>query len=198
VVVPPPVEPGPVVDLTPRPPEDTYVATPGLSPQRRSGQADDGECGFLAQRVRITDCEHQCGKAHQLTSCVFDFRKCQIEARSSTQPQRERDLCDLDVGAVPDKRRDFNVDLAALRRRLRRSRRVTQLPRARQVEHAAHRVNRSTRLEVQPLVFAADPAAYPCRRALSEPTVQARSGWAMAAAVGSGGASDADLAATVG
>lgn len=95
VVVPPPVEPGPVVDLTPRPPEDTYVATPGLSPQRRSGQADDGECGFLAQRIRITDCEHQCGKAHQLTSCVFDFRKCQIEARSSTQPQRERDLCDL-------------------------------------------------------------------------------------------------------
>jgi len=71
------------------------VATPGLSPQRRSGQADDGECGFLAQRIRITDCEHQCGKAHQLTSCVFDFRKCQIEARSSTQPQRERDLCDL-------------------------------------------------------------------------------------------------------
>ena len=49
----------------------------------------------MAQRVRITDCEHQCGKALSLMPCVMDFRKCAIEARYSDKSERDRALCEL-------------------------------------------------------------------------------------------------------
>lgn len=78
--------------------ENTFMATPGLTPQRRPlarGDSDDGECSADAQQARYADCEHQCGRALELSTCLFTFRKCHINARGSAQPQKEHDACDL-------------------------------------------------------------------------------------------------------
>jgi hypothetical protein len=73
-------------------------SSPAPTPIRRStgrGDGDDGECSTDAQQSRYADCEHQCGRALELSSCLFTFRKCHIEARAATQAQKEREACDL-------------------------------------------------------------------------------------------------------
>ena len=74
------------------------MPTPGLTPQRRPlarGDGDEGECSAEAHQARFADCEHQCGRALELHTCLFDFRQCHINARGAALPQKEHDACDL-------------------------------------------------------------------------------------------------------
>lgn len=72
------------------------VSSGTLTPSRTPlGQPEVHECSADAQQARFADCEHQCGRALELSACLFDFRKCHINARQSAQPQKERDACDL-------------------------------------------------------------------------------------------------------
>ncbi len=66
-----------------------------LSPSRPAAPIEVNECSAEAQQARFADCEHQCGRALDLATCLFDFRKCHIAARSAPLPQKERDACDL-------------------------------------------------------------------------------------------------------
>jgi hypothetical protein len=88
-----PVAPAP--GMAPRP--DEFVMTPGvlLAPRPTDAQPADGDCSLENQQSRVRDCEHQCGKALALMPCVLDFRKCAIEARYSSAPDKDRALCDL-------------------------------------------------------------------------------------------------------
>ncbi len=96
-----PVTPPAVVSEPERQPaasDETFNATPGLTPQRRPLSRSDnesGECSSEAQQARFADCEHQCGRALELSACLFTFRKCHINARGTALPQKERDACDL-------------------------------------------------------------------------------------------------------
>lgn len=69
--------------------------TLSLAPSRPAAPIEINECSAEAQQARFADCEHQCGRALQLSSCLFEFRKCHIAARSAPLPQKERDACDL-------------------------------------------------------------------------------------------------------
>lgn len=79
--------------------EGSFAATPGLglTPQRRplAGSDSDAECSADSQQARFADCEHQCGRALELSACLFAFRKCHINARGTALPQKERESCDL-------------------------------------------------------------------------------------------------------
>ncbi len=80
---------------TVEPPTVTQPA-PSLTPSRTPlSQPEVSECSAESQQARFADCEHQCGRALELSTCLFDFRKCHIAARGSAQPQKERDACDL-------------------------------------------------------------------------------------------------------
>lgn len=69
---------------------------PSLTPSRMPlAQTEVNECSAEAQQARFSDCEHQCGRALDMSACLFEFRKCHLAARSATQPQKERDACDL-------------------------------------------------------------------------------------------------------
>lgn len=77
--------------------DGSFAATPGLTPQRRplAGSEGELECSAESQQARFADCEHQCGRALELSACLFAFRKCHINARSAPMPQKERESCDL-------------------------------------------------------------------------------------------------------
>ena len=86
-------------EAPPRTVQEAPVATPpapSLTPSRAPlALPEVNECSADAQQARFADCEHQCGRALELSACLFDFRKCHIAARGSAQPQKERDACDL-------------------------------------------------------------------------------------------------------
>jgi hypothetical protein len=78
--------------------ERTYVPTPGMTPQRRPltrADNEEGECSADSQQARFADCEHQCGRALDMSTCLFSFRKCHIDARGTALPQKEHEACDL-------------------------------------------------------------------------------------------------------
>ena len=58
-------------------------------------QDEVSECSAESQQARFADCEQQCGRSLELSGCLLEFRKCHVAARSSAQPQKERDACDL-------------------------------------------------------------------------------------------------------
>ncbi len=60
-----------------------------------SGGARGGECSAQARQTLYRDCEHTCSKSLDIGECLFDRRKCQIDARYSQQKQRDMELCDL-------------------------------------------------------------------------------------------------------
>lgn len=73
----------------------TTAPSVSLTPSRPAAPLEVNECSAEAQQARFADCEHQCGRALELSTCLFDFRKCHIAARSAPLPQKERDTCDL-------------------------------------------------------------------------------------------------------
>lgn len=78
--------------------EPSAASTPGMTPQRRalaSRDNQEGECSAESQQSRFADCEHQCGRALDMSACLFTFRKCHIDARGTALPQKEHDACDL-------------------------------------------------------------------------------------------------------
>ena len=94
----PPTESPDPPRTTPPPTEPPAVVqpAPSLTPSRTPlAQPEVNECSAESQQARFADCEHQCGRALELSNCLFDFRKCHIAARGSAQPQKERDACDL-------------------------------------------------------------------------------------------------------
>ena len=92
-------EPAEPQEAPPRTVQEAPAATPpapSLTPSRAPlALPEVNECSADAQQARFADCEHQCGRALELSACLFDFRKCHIAARGSAQPQKERDACDL-------------------------------------------------------------------------------------------------------
>lgn len=100
---PPPVPSTPSTPSAPAAPSEPDTAqapsagAAGITPQRRAGGGDreDGECSAEAHKARFADCEHQCAKALEISPCLFEFRKCHLDARFSAQPQKDRDACDL-------------------------------------------------------------------------------------------------------
>lgn len=79
----------------------TEPAVPAATPPERvpttSGTppVEAGECSAHSKQLRYVDCENQCGRTLEATSCLFEFRKCHLAARTSTQPTAGREACDL-------------------------------------------------------------------------------------------------------
>lgn len=76
------------------------VEEPGLTPGLQLGLPIDGEqveaeCSRQAQQARLQDCELQCGRNLQLSSCLAEYRPCVAVAKTATQPLRERALCEV-------------------------------------------------------------------------------------------------------
>jgi hypothetical protein len=88
----------PYSGTTGEPSSSPYPPTPSMTPQRRPLSRPDndiGECSSDSQQARFADCEHQCGRALDLSTCLFTFRKCHIDARGMAFAQKEHDACDL-------------------------------------------------------------------------------------------------------
>jgi hypothetical protein len=60
-----------------------------------AGAGDDGPCSPEKRQALVRDCEHSCGKSLEISACLFDRRKCQIDARYSQQRGRDQELCEL-------------------------------------------------------------------------------------------------------
>ena len=71
------------------------ILTPGLQVvQPSEGHEQDAECSTLAQKTRLHDCELQCGRNWQVSSCLAEFRPCLALSKTASQPLRERALCE--------------------------------------------------------------------------------------------------------
>ncbi|MCS6915091.1 MAG: hypothetical protein NZ890_17915 [Myxococcota bacterium] len=70
------------------PPEAEPAPAPSQAPQK-------AECAAETKQTIQRDCEHSCGKTLEAAPCVFERRKCLIDARYSQQKQRDLELCDL-------------------------------------------------------------------------------------------------------
>lgn len=77
--------PAPVVAPTPTP----------VQAQAAPVQAQGGDCSAEARQIIQRDGELSCGKSLEISQCVFDRRKCLIDARYSTQKARDEELCEL-------------------------------------------------------------------------------------------------------
>ena len=62
--------------------------------QPSEGHEQDTECSTLAQKTRLHDCELQCGRNWQVSSCLAEFRPCLALSKTASQPLRERALCE--------------------------------------------------------------------------------------------------------
>ncbi len=69
---------------------DTTPPAPAPPPR-----ADSGECSPERRQDVVRECELSCSKSLEISTCLFDRRKCMIEARYSQQRQRDQELCDL-------------------------------------------------------------------------------------------------------
>lgn len=100
----PPFTPAPVVPRGPQEAPLTAVPPPRVAPAPRTPKvatpeapapaAPANECA-AAKQTLLHDCETSCGKALDVSTCVFERRKCQIDARYNPQRQRELELCEL-------------------------------------------------------------------------------------------------------
>lgn len=67
-------------------------ATETAAPRAEGGAA---ECSPERRQAMTRECELSCGKSLEVGACVFERRKCSIDARFSPQKARDLELCEL-------------------------------------------------------------------------------------------------------
>ena len=98
--LPPPEVPSDPAKIVTAPKPAPAIEEPELTPGLHLGGAMEGDsaeadCGRLAQQARLQDCELQCGRNLQVTSCLAEYRPCVAVAKTASQPLRERSLCEV-------------------------------------------------------------------------------------------------------
>lgn len=72
-----------------------HGGAPGAGGAQAPGPGSAGGCAPEMRQTIQRECEHSCGRTLEAAACVFERRKCMIDARASQQKQRDQELCDL-------------------------------------------------------------------------------------------------------